>query len=343
MTAVKQTSVKSARHLKRLESYLDWERDKALDHDSLNLAAGDCGGMFREMDSTREAYGHNRPGKAGARCTYMQHQILAFNPDECDLNGGPMTPARCMAYAREYVESRYPDQEALWVLHRERCASDGTDRYAVHVALNRTNLATGRRLDEGPARRAAAARAKTVRELDARHGLAQLERGKNSKVHARQPSRAEREWQRRDRSRRSENDRVRERVAVRACEVAAMPSCQNRPRELARRLRDDGIEMTRSARGDLQYRFRSESLRLSGGGEVPEGERCDPREGRQPGRPLDGPRPGGHEARPLSRAEGGPRDRPLHGGRRARALIRAPGSLAGRSATGGLPPRGSES
>ena len=33
MTVVKQTSVKSPRHLKRLESYLDWEIDKALDHE----------------------------------------------------------------------------------------------------------------------------------------------------------------------------------------------------------------------------------------------------------------------------------------------------------------------
>lgn len=59
MTAIKQTSVKSARHLKRLGTYLD--------HDSQNLAAEDCKGMFREMDATREAYGHNRPGKAGAK------------------------------------------------------------------------------------------------------------------------------------------------------------------------------------------------------------------------------------------------------------------------------------
>ena len=268
MTVVKQTSVKSPRHLKRLESYLDWEMDKALDHDSRNMTATDCKGMFREMDATREAYGHNRPGKAGAKCTYMQHQVLAFNPDECDLNGGKMTPERCMAYARDYVTARYPEQETLWVLHRESCKGDGRDRYAVHVAINRTNLETGRRLDEGPARKASAARVKTVRELDERYGLRQLGRGKNSRTHARQPSKAEREWQRRDGSHRSENDRVRELVAMRACETAALPECPNRPRELARRLREDGITMTRSKAGDLQYRFESESLRHSGGGDV---------------------------------------------------------------------------
>lgn len=261
MTAVKQTSVTSPRHLKRLESYLDWDREKALDHDSLNLTATSCRGMFREMDSTREGYGHNRPGKAGARCTYMQHQIIAFNPDECDVNGGRMTPRDCMDYARSYVSARYPCQEALWVLHRERCGADGTERYAVHVAINRTNLETGHRLDEGPARKAAASRVRTIRELDGRYGLRQLERGRNSRAHARQPSRAEREWQRRDRSRRSENDLVRERVATRACEVARLPDCPNRPRELARRLAKDGITMTRSKRtGDLQYRYESESL-----------------------------------------------------------------------------------
>ena len=156
MTAIKQVSITSPRHLRRLESYLDWDRGKALDHDTQNLLAKDCKGIFCEMDDTREAYGHNRPGKAGAKCTYMQHQVLAFNPDECDLNGGKMTPERCMAYARDYVTARYPEQETLWVLHRESCKGDGRDRYAGHVAINRTNLETGRRLDEGPARKASA-------------------------------------------------------------------------------------------------------------------------------------------------------------------------------------------
>lgn len=269
ITAIKQVSVKNPRHLKRLESYLDWEREKALDHDTQNLIAEDCKGIFREIDATRETYGHNRPGRAGAKCTYMQHQILAFSPDDCDVNGGKMTPELCMRYAREYVAARYPDCEALLVLHREHCKSDGTDRYACHIGLNRTLLdGSGRRLDEGPARKAAQARVKTVRELDERYGLRQLERGRNDRSHARQPSKAEREWQRRDRTHRSENDLVRERVAVRACEVAALPERPNRPRELARRLKEDGITMTRSKTGDLQYRFESESLKRNGKGRV---------------------------------------------------------------------------
>lgn len=217
MTAVKQVTVKSRGHLKRLESYLDWDKDKALDHGTQNLTrTGSARSRIREMDATREAYGHNRPGKANCACRHLEHQCLAFNPDECDVNGGAMTPSRCMEYTRDYVAARYPNQECFWVLHEERCKTDGAERYAVHIAINRTDLETGGRLDEGGARAAARARVKTARELDERYSLRQLERGSNSKKHARQPSRAEREWQRRDRSHRSENDRVRERVAIRA-------------------------------------------------------------------------------------------------------------------------------
>lgn len=192
MTAIKQTSVCSEKHLARLRDYLSWDRDKALAHGTQNII--DDGRWFQEMADTRAAMGHDRPGKAGARCTYMQHQILGFLPDECDLNGGKMTPELCMRYAREYVAERYPNQEVVMVLHRERCRADATDRYAVHLGINRSDLETGRRLDEGPARKAAASRVKTVRTLDERYGLRQLERGKaNSRVHARQPGRAERD------------------------------------------------------------------------------------------------------------------------------------------------------
>lgn len=98
----------------------------------------------------------------------VQHQVLAFNPDECSCNGGPMTPGRCMDYARGYVALRYPDQEVVSVLHLEECRGDGSRRFACHLGVNRSDLATGLRLDEGPARRAAAARAATVRAAVAR-------------------------------------------------------------------------------------------------------------------------------------------------------------------------------
>ena len=116
MTAIKQTSVCSERHLSRLRDYLSWDREKALAHGTQNIIDEDR--WFQEMADTRAAMGHDRPGKAGARCTYMQHQILGFLPDECDLNGGKMTPEMCMRYAREYAAERYPNQEVVMVLFR---------------------------------------------------------------------------------------------------------------------------------------------------------------------------------------------------------------------------------
>lgn len=259
MTAIKQTSVTSRKHLSRLRDYLDWDRDKALAHDTQNII--DERRWFEEMDETREAFGHNKPGKVGSRCTYMQHQILAFNPDECSCNGGKMTPERCIEYARDYLRARYPDYEAVVVVHLERCRGDGTSRLAAHIGLNRSNLTTGRRLDEGPARKAAAARVTTVRELDERYGLRQLERGKaNSKTHARQPGAAERDMARKGRPERSENARVRAIVARRIDEVGRLPECADRMGELSRRLQQDGITLARSKGGHLQYRFYSKAL-----------------------------------------------------------------------------------
>lgn len=259
MTAIKQTSVRSEKHLSRLKDYLSWDRDKALAHDTQNIISEER--WFQEMADTRKAMGHDKPGKAGAKCTYMQHQILGFLPDECDLNGGKMTPEMCMRYARDYVAERYPNQEVVIVLHRERCRSDDTDRYAAHLGINRSDLETGRRLDEGPARKAAAARVKTVRTLDERYGLKQLERGKaNSRVHARQPGKAERDMARRGQAMRSENARVREAVARRVEEVGRIPKCPDRLGELERRLKNDGIELAESKGGSLQYRYHSKSL-----------------------------------------------------------------------------------
>ena len=259
MTAIKQTSVCSEKHLSRLKDYLSWDRDKALAHDTQNIISEER--WFQEMADTRNAMGHDKPGKAGAKCTYMQHQILGFLPDECDLNGGKMTPEMCMRYARDYVAERYPNQEVVIVLHRERCRSDDTDRYAAHLGINRSDHETGRRLDEGPARKAAAARVKTVRTLDERYGLKQLERGKaNSRVHARQPGKAERDMARRGQAMRSENARVREAVARRVEEVGRIPKCPDRLGELERRLKNDGIELAESKGSSLQYRYHSKSL-----------------------------------------------------------------------------------
>lgn len=135
----------------------------------------------------------------------------------------------------------------------------GSRRFACHLGVNRSDLAIRLRLDEGPARRAAAARAATIRALDERYGLRQLERGRaNSRAHARQPSRAEREIARRGRAGDSENARAA--VARRVEEVGRMRSCPDRMAELERRLARDGIRMRRGARGGLQHEFRSRSL-----------------------------------------------------------------------------------
>ena len=192
MTAIKQVSVTSAQHMKSLAGYLDRSSEKhdALDLDSRNL--NDPENWAREMDRTRDAYGHNESGRKGSKCTYCYHQIIAFNPDECDVNGGRLTRAGCMGFAREWVERYYPNQEAAWALHLEH-SKDGTDRYAVHIAINRTDLETGRRLDEGRASRQKVLHASRMRDMDERWGLSQLERGqRNSRSHARQESPGER-------------------------------------------------------------------------------------------------------------------------------------------------------
>lgn len=64
MTAIKQTSVCSEKHLARLRDYLSWDRDKALAHGTQNIIDDDR--WFQEMADTRAAMGHDRPGKAGA-------------------------------------------------------------------------------------------------------------------------------------------------------------------------------------------------------------------------------------------------------------------------------------
>ena len=122
----------------------------------------------------------------------MYHRVIAFNPDECDLNGGKLSASDCMKYAREYAQKYLPAQECVWVLHKEHCKADGTDRYAIHMAVNRTNLETGNRFDQGRTRHAKVERANQIRDMDKEWGLRQLEKGRrNSRTHARQLTREE--------------------------------------------------------------------------------------------------------------------------------------------------------
>ena len=257
MTAIKQVSVTSAAHLESLSGYLNDER--ALMRDSQNLV--DESRWAEEMDRTREAHGHNSPGRAGAAVTYMYHHVIGFNPDECSRNGGSMTLEKCMQFAREWVQGRYPNQEAVWVLHKEHCAVDSTDRYAVHVGINRTDLETGNRLHEGLGRAAKVARVNAMREMDARWGLRQLEKGqRNSRVHAMQPTKAEKEM--RARGAAPDKDIMRECVTRRVREIAQEAPEGNRMRELALRLKADGVEMVASKNatyGEASNGARSES------------------------------------------------------------------------------------
>lgn len=204
MTIIKQTGVQSNGHMKNLRGYINDDR-KVILRDSLNMDG--CTNPKRwahHMWMTREMYGHNksarrvRDKKTGelkdAKNTVLYHQILGFNPDECDLNGGRLSPEECMRYAKEYVGKHYPNQQIVMALHNEYCKADKTHRYAVHIVINRTDLSTGKRLDEGRGKSAKVKRASRIRDLDREWGLKQVERDeRNSAVHKRQPSKIERE------------------------------------------------------------------------------------------------------------------------------------------------------
>lgn len=192
MTVIKQKAVCTAGHAKSLRNYIN--DPKALLHSFQNIRNPKRWAF--EMDRTRKAFGHNTPARRGAKNTIQYHQILAFLPDECDMNGGKMTPELCIKYAEEYAQKRYPNCQIAFALHKEHCKADKTSRYAVHMAVNRSDLSTGNRIDEGLSKSAKRDRANFVRSMDGRWNLQQLEKGKpNSKIHSRQPDRvgAERE------------------------------------------------------------------------------------------------------------------------------------------------------
>lgn len=259
MTAIKQIGITTAEHTANLGQYLNDER--ALARSSQNLV--DENRWEAEMSKTRAAYGHDVPSRTGAANTMMYHQVLGFNPDECSCNGGVMTPEKCMEYASEYVNERYPDQEALWVLHQEHCRADGTDRYAVHIGINRTNLETGRRLAEGRGQQAKIARANAIRDMDAKWGLSQMKADRrNSRIHARQPSRTEKEMARR--GIRSDKQYVRDAIRTSVREVQSHP-CDNNVRALAKYLQAKGVKMSVSRDGcDFAFRREKTGLKVNG-------------------------------------------------------------------------------
>ncbi|MDR6939230.1 relaxase/mobilization nuclease domain-containing protein [Arcanobacterium hippocoleae] len=198
MTIIKQRSVISGTsHQKNLRNYINND-EKVLLRESQNMEACDNIKQWTSfMSQTRDMFGHNkasRKGKDGeeAKNTILYHQILGFNPDECDVNGGKLSPNDCMRYAKEYIQTYYPNQQIVLALHNEYCKEDQTHRYAVHMVINRSDLATGKRLHEGLGVKAKKARASRIRKMDAKWDLKQVQEGKiNSIVHHKQTSQVE--------------------------------------------------------------------------------------------------------------------------------------------------------
>lgn len=259
MTAIKQVSIVSSAHAKSLGRYLNDER--ALARDSHNLMNDK--NWENEMARTRKAYGHDKPSREGIQSRIMVHRILGFNPDECSINGGTMTPEKCMAYARNYVEQYLPNHECVWVLHQEHCAADNTDRYAVHIGVNVTDLETGNRLHEGNSHQTKITHANQMKDLDRAWGLRQMEANKrNSRVHARQLTRAEKEMDRR--GIRSDKRYLKEAIRTSVKQVRN-DSCSNKLQVLSEELKKKGVRMTRSKSGnDITFERIKTGLKVNG-------------------------------------------------------------------------------
>ena len=186
MTIIKLKPVTSERHGENVRRYLNGK--DALARDGWNIFHSEH--WYAEMDRTRELFGHNEPAKRGTKNTIMYHQILAFLPEECSVNGGKMTPEHCMRYAMEYVAKRYPNNQVVFALHEEKDKQG--KRYAVHMAINRSDLMTGKRIHGEGGKNGYKKRVATVREMDSEWGLKQVEEGKpNSLIHNRSPRDAE--------------------------------------------------------------------------------------------------------------------------------------------------------
>ena len=187
MTVIKQKSVSSERYAKNVRKYINGKN--AIVRGGWNIEWSDR--WFSKMDRTRKVFHHDKPSRAGVKNVIMLHQILAFLPEECSCNGGKMTPDACLAYAEQWLAKHYPHQQVILALHEE--SDKAGKRYAVHMAINRTDLLTGKRCETG-GRHGKYERDSWVRELDKDWNLAQLEKGKkNSKIRDRQPRDTEKE------------------------------------------------------------------------------------------------------------------------------------------------------
>ena len=138
-----------------------------------------------------------------------------------------MTPERCMDYARDYIQTRYGTHECLIVLHREHCGSDGTDRFSAHVAVNRSDLATGLRLNEGPrARRRNHAPRPCAPSTRSMASSSSNVARRTPACTAGSPERRSATWPARDRLSAPRTERVRRAVAKRIEEVGVYPPAQ---------------------------------------------------------------------------------------------------------------------
>lgn len=187
MTIIKQKAVVSERHAENVRHYLNGK--DAVMRDCWNMVSLDR--WYMQMAKVRKDFGHDKASRAGAKNTLMYHQVLAFLPEECSVNGGKMTPQLCMDFAMEYLGKRYPHQQVAIALHEE--SDESGKRFAVHMAINRSDLMTGKRLWEGTGKKGHHDRVATVREMDDEWGLQQVEEGKsNSLIRNRNPRDAER-------------------------------------------------------------------------------------------------------------------------------------------------------
>ena len=143
MTVIKQKAVSSSRHAKNVRKYINGK--DALARGGWNLPYKKY--WYAKLARTRKSFGHDKPARAGAKNTIRYHQVLAFLPEECSCNGGKMTPDACLAYAEQWLAKHYPHQQVLLALHEE--SDKEGKRFAVHMAINRSDLLTGKRLWEG--------------------------------------------------------------------------------------------------------------------------------------------------------------------------------------------------
>lgn len=259
MTAIKTVAVTSGSHMANLARYLN--DDRALARDTQHIV--NEGRWVKEMEETRKAYGHDAPVRAGVKNTVAYHQVIAFLPEDGRHYGGKMTPEACMAFAREWIDTRYPNQEACWALHDEVCRADGSHRYAVHICINRTDLATGKRLDEGPARFAKIERANAMRDMDRKWGLTQLRANeRNSAVHARQQTKGEKEMAARGIL--SDKEYIRRAIRDSAKSVARVPEGR-RAAAFSKELGKRGVDVSPSKSGkDLTFTRNRNGFRVNG-------------------------------------------------------------------------------